>query len=195
MRHPGKKQIALLFLLLLLFYACGDGDYVPKPRGYFRIDFPEKNYRIYDSICPYSFEYPQYAVVIPDTGHFSEPCWINVEFPGYRGTLHISYKRINNNLATYFEDARNFVNKHIPKADDIIQKTVQNDSNNVWGIIYEIEGTGVASTYQFCVTDSSRHYLRGALYFNVLPNNDSLYPVLEYIKQDIDRLVASLRWK
>jgi gliding motility-associated lipoprotein GldD len=185
----------LIPLIAILFSACGGGDYVPKPRGYCRIGLPEKKYKLFDSVCPYTFEYPVYARVLPDPDMKAEPYWINLEFPQFRGTLHISYKVVKNNLYQYFEDAHTFVNKHIPKADAINPLPVASDSNHVWGLIYDIEGTGVASTYQFCVTDSVKHFMRGALYFEIVPNNDSLAPVLDFIKKDVDHLVQTLKWK
>jgi gliding motility-associated lipoprotein GldD len=195
MSHIKKTCFLLVTGIMFLLYSCGGDDFVPKPRGYFRIDLPKKEYRKYDSACPFTFDYPVYAYVVPDPDPKAEPCWLNIEFPRFKGTLHLSYKVVKNNLFQYFEDAHNFVTKHIPKADEIIPQTVSNDSNHVWGLIYDIEGTGVASSYQFCVTDSAKNYLRGALYFNVVPNNDSLAPVLTFIKKDIDHMVETLRWK
>jgi len=190
-----KINLALLAVIIIVLYSCGGNDYVPKPRGYFRIDFPDKKYRSFDSTCPFVFDYPVYSRIVPDPDPKAEPCWINLEFPRFKGTLHLSYKIVKNNLYQYFEDAHTFVTKHIPKADAINPIPVSYDSNRVWGLIYDIEGTGVASTYQFCVTDSAKNFLRGALYFDVVPNNDSLSPVLDFIKKDIDHLVATLRWK
>jgi gliding motility-associated lipoprotein GldD len=185
----------LILLLLLFIIACGGSDYVPKPRGYFRINFPEKQYKVFDSVCPYTFEYPVYARIVPDPDPSAEKYWINMEFPQFHGKLYISYKVVKNNLFQYFEDARNFVTKHIPKADDIVPIAVNNDSNRVWGLVYDIEGIGVASSYQFCVTDSLHHFLRGALYFDVVPNNDSLAPVLDFVEKDIDHMISTLKWK
>ena len=175
--------------------SCGPKDYTPKPRGYFRIGLPEKSYRLLDSVFPYTFEYPEYAYIEPDNNTNSEPYWINLVYPGFRARLHLSYKAVNGNLYQYFEDARNFVNKHIPKANDIRTREYTNDSARVYGLVYEISGAGVASVYQFCVTDSSKHYLRGALYFDVVPNNDSLAPVISFLKKDIDYMISSIRWK
>jgi gliding motility-associated lipoprotein GldD len=120
---------------------------------------------------------------------------MNLEFPSFGGTLYLSYKKVDNNLVQYFEDTRSFVTKHISKADDITPKTLAFPDNRVWGIYYTIEGIGVASTCQFCLTDSTNHFIRGALYFNKRPNNDSLAPVLEFINKDIDQLISSFKWK
>ena len=197
-----KKCISLrggLFLLLsamtFLLVNCGGDPDIPKPRGYFRIAFPDKGYRSFDTTYPFSFDYPKYARVVPDTGLQAEPYWVNVDFPTFNGTLYLSYKKVNNNLVQYFEDTRVFVTKHISKADDIIPSPITFPENHVWGVYYTITGTGVASTCQFCVTDSTKHFLRGALYFNVRPNNDSLAPVLDFINKDIDRLISTIKWK
>ena len=188
-------KTTVLLLVLFFIIGCGGNDYVPKPRGYYRINFPEKQYKVFDSVCPYTFEYPVYARIIPDPDPRAERYWINMEFPQFHGKLYISYKVVKNNLFQYFEDARNFVTKHIPKADDIVPIPVNNDSNRVWGLVYDIEGIGVASSYQFCVTDSVHHFLRGALYFDVVPNNDSLAPVLDFVEKDIDHMISTLKWK
>ncbi|MEI6122430.1 MAG: gliding motility lipoprotein GldD [Bacteroidota bacterium] len=192
-----RTYFAPIIMLLLLFQACTNNDYMPKPHGYFRIALPEKKYSLLDSIYPYTFEYPQYCYIVADKNDNAEPYWINLEFPKYKGTLHLSYKPVTNDsiLFQYFEDSRSFANKHIAKADDIEPIIVANDHNAVYGLIYDILGTGVASTYQFCVTDSVHHFLRGALYFNLEPNNDSLQPVIDFIKKDIDHLIKTLRWK
>jgi gliding motility-associated lipoprotein GldD len=195
-----SKHIYYLFIsIYLLFFilsmtGCNE-DYSPKPRGYFRIDLPEKQYIRFDSTYPYSFEYPSYAKVVPDTRATSEPYWINIDFPRFQGRIYISYKPVKNNLNEYLEDARTFVVKHIPKAEAIDDTLIYRPEDKVFGLIYYIQGSHAASPCQFFVTDSSAHFLRGALYFNVEPNNDSLAPVLTFIEQDIQHLIKTFRWK
>jgi hypothetical protein len=62
-------------------------------------------------------------------------------------------------------------------------------------MIYFIEGSGAASPCQFFLTDSSTHFVRGALYFDFQPNNDSLAPVIKLIENDIRELVGTLKWE
>jgi len=184
-----------LYLLIPLFLSsCGEEDYTPKPRGFFRIELPEKQYLHYQSECPFSFDYPVYSTVEKDTKSMAEPCWLNLEFPRFKGTLHISYKPVNGNIEQYLNDARELTNKHIAKADAINEIPIINHERRIYGLIYDVEGSGAASPLQFFVTDSNKHFLRGALYFNVKPNNDSLQPVIQFIRKDIDRLVESLEW-
>jgi len=184
---------AVLFTLLYLS-SCSNPP-VPKPRGYFRIDLPKHEYRLLDSIYPYRFELPVYARISPDKHAPGEINWINIEFPRFKGRLHLSYKPVNQNLSTFTEDAHSLVMKHIPKASAIEEVTIQNPANHVYGLVYDIKGAGAASAYQFYVTDSSAHFLRGALYFDALPNNDSLAPVIDFIKSDIQHMLETLSWK
>lgn len=185
-----------LFLLLLttLFTGCS-ADYSPKPRGYFRIDFPEHSYQRFDSGFPYSFDYPSYSNIHPDTGLLAEPFWINLVYPRFNATLHISYKPVKGDLARLLNDAYAMVNKHIPKASAITQREYIDSVYHVYGLEYAISGADAASVYQFYLTDSVRHFVRGALYFNQVPNNDSLSPVIAFLREDMQRLISSLRWE
>jgi len=186
--------IKLFSVLLLLSLSLCKRNYTPKPPGYMRIDFPDKAYRIYDSICPYRFEYPVYGRVVPDTGRIAEPCWVNIEFKGFGGKIHISYKPVDNNINKYIEDSRTLAYKHTIKADAIRETVFTNDSIRVFGLLYEIKGDA-ASSVQFYLTDSNRHFLRGSLYFNVEPDADSMAPVIDFFLEDIKHLVETFEWK
>lgn len=184
----------LIFAGIFILQGCSENP-VPKPRGYFRIDLPEKEYQLLDSILPYKFEYPLYARITSDPHAPGEPYWINVDFPKFKARVHLSYKPVNNNLATFTEDAHSLVMKHITKASAIEEIRIDNEVAEVHGLIYDIKGTGAASPYQFYVTDSTDNFLRGALYFSTLPNNDSLSPVITFIKEDIMHMLETLKWK
>jgi gliding motility-associated lipoprotein GldD len=194
LKAPLMKYFPLLAIALFLITGC-DHTYTPKPRGYFRIDLPEKQYVKFDTTYPYTFEYPSYAKILFDNRPTSEPYWINIDYPKFKGRIHISYKPVHGNLVEYLEDARTFVLKHIPKADAIDDSLIYRPQDHVYGLIYYIGGTGAASPCQFFVTDSSSHFLRAALYFNVSPNNDSLAPVIQFIESDIRHMIETFRWK
>lgn len=196
--HSHKRISNRTFILVVLpvmLALCGCRDnYTPKPRSYYRIDFPEKEYAIYHSReCNYSFEVPVYARVSPFSGRNPEPCWINIEFPGYRGQIHITYKALENDLNTYVEDIRTLAYKHSIKADDIIEKPFSYPDRKVNGIIYDIKGN-TASSMSFFATDSTRNFISGALYFNVIPNKDSLAPVIQFFSADVLHLIETLNW-
>lgn len=171
-----------------------DDTIAPKPRSYFRLSFPEKKYVTYDSVCPFTFEMPVYSQMDRDKNFGAEPCWLNLNFPTFNGTLHLSYKAVNGNIKEYLEDTYTLASKHQIKASGIEEQMISKDSNKVYGLIYEIKGNA-ASSIQFFLTDSTRHFIRGALYFNALPNSDSIAPVLEFIKKDIYQMIATFKWK
>jgi gliding motility-associated lipoprotein GldD len=184
----------MLWMLLLTLVSCNH-HYIPKPRGYFRIDLPQHAYRVFDSTYPYRFAYPVYASISDDPLAPQQKYWMDIRFPRFKATLHISYKKVNHNLRKYLEDSRKMVVKHIPKANAIHDSLIVDPERQLFGMTYDIEGAGVASPYQFILTDSSRNFLRGALYFHVEPNNDSLAPVIRFIKQDIRHFIKTLKWK
>jgi gliding motility-associated lipoprotein GldD len=191
------KQRYLFFLVLCVFIitSCNNDNYIPKPRAFFRIDLPQKDYLLFDTILPYSFEYPSYTKIKLAKVSSNEKYWMNIVFPDYNATLHITYKAVNNNIDSLIESSRKFVDKHISKASSIKEKSYENEERKVFGVVYQIKGNEVASPYQFYITDKQRHYIRGALYFNMEPKNDSLAPVIEFIEKDIDHLIGSLNWK
>ena len=192
-----RKLINSLAVLLVILAAvsCGDNNPQPKPRGYFRIDLPEKQYVTLDTMPRYSFEYPVYATITPDYYSLNEKDWANVVFPSFKGTVHISYKNVDDNLSEYVEDAYRMITKHITKATGIRDSVVINKDKNVYGLVYFLDGEGVASPLQFYLTDSTEHFLRGSLYFNIYPNNDSLQPVIDFITDDVRHLIRTLEWK
>lgn len=186
---------AFVIFLIINQMACRDDDYYPKPRGYFRIETPQKGYQKLDSSLVFAFEYPEYAKLEQDMLTKRHHNWVNIRFPDFKGTVHLSYKQVNGNLAKYIDDSHELVNKHIPKANSIKTRTFVNDTNHVYGLVYEIKGTGAATPVQFYLTDSTSHFVRGSLYFDASPNNDSLAPVINFLEQDIDHLIESFRWK
>ncbi len=190
------KYIA--FLGVLFTIAC-NSDYNPKPKGYFKIDFPEKKYQVFDQPgYPYLFEYPVYAKVVKDSSFFGEatenPWWINIDFPQFNGTIHVSYKEIGKNkFDKLVNDAFTMTNKHTLKAysiDDSLMET----PNNIHGMFFKVGGN-VATASQFFVTDTTRHFLRGALYFDATPNEDSLGIVNAFVLDDMKHMINTFRWK
>ena len=174
--------------------SCGP-DYVPKPRAFYRVQFPEKAYQSFDTTCPYAFEYPVYAVINPDMKGDADVCWYNVEYLPFNAKLHLSYKPIvqEDDLSHLIEDAYTFVQKHNIKAEGIGEQRIQS-ATNAYGIKYYIAGN-TASSIQFFLTDSTQHFLRASLYFMAEPNKDSLAPIVQFIEEDINYMIQSFRWK
>lgn len=187
------KLIGLMTLAIILSFAC-KRHHSPKPKGYFRIDFPERAYQPFDSTFPYKFDYPKYAVVNIDSSSNSEDYWCNVHFPEFNAQVHMSYKTINNNFYELLEDSRKLAYKHSIKADAINELLFEDGEKQVLGILYDIKGDA-ASPIQFFATDSIKHFLRGSLYFNTIPNKDSLAPVIDFVKEDIIHLIETTEWK
>jgi gliding motility-associated lipoprotein GldD len=191
--HPG---FVLILIVAPVLFGCKQ-DFTPKPRSYYRIDLPVKEYQRFTGDYPYSFDYPVYARIKSYPGRWKDSdtanYWINVEFPLFKSRLHITYKVIGNNLPELIEDAHNYAYKHSVKADAIVQSEYVDSLTKVYGVLFDIKGN-TASAVQFYVTDNVRNFLRGALYFDCEPNKDSLAPVREFLRMDLIKMIESLTW-
>lgn len=195
---------AIVRVLVALFTLAGlaacNSDYTPKPRGYFKIGMPDKRYQIFDQPgYPYKFQYPTYGVVVKDSTFFEDtpenPYWINIDFPQFGGRIHISYKDVRQgNFDSLVNDAFTLSYKqHTYKASAIEPEPFVTPSG-LSGVYFSLRGN-TATANQFFVTDSTRHFLRGALYFSATPNADSLQPVNEFLRKDLQQLINTLEWK
>ncbi|MBA7573927.1 hypothetical protein ES708_15728 [subsurface metagenome] len=181
-------------VVLLCLYAC-NAPVTPKPRGYLRIDFPDKEYKRFTSNCNFSFEAPVYSEVDLVKLSHVEPCWYDIKFREYGATIHLTYKPLHKDkLGTYSEDIRKIVYKHIVKADDIIELPINKPEIDVYGFLYDIKGNA-ASSVNFYITDSTTGFINGSLYFNVQPNIDSLAPAIDFFRQDIVHLINTFEWE
>lgn len=195
------RYCTIVFFSLLLF-SCRPEAHTPKPRGYARLYFPEHAYRQFDAPgFPYRFLYPIYGRVVKDTTFFGQkpenPYWMNIDFADFGASIYISYKPITtaSPLEKLIEDSHEMsFAAHSKRADFIDEKLFTNDRRRVYGILYHAGGNA-ASAYQFIATDSIKHFVRGALYFNVAPNADSLRPLNEFLKQDVVQIMETLEWR
>lgn len=203
MRQYRTISSVITVLLIVIIGSCqGEPDYTPKPKGYFVLELPEKDYQRFEApYCPYSFEYPTYAQIDQDTLFFNErvedPCWLDITIPELAGEIHLSYKEVGkngNNLGKLIDDAHKMSYKHSIKADYIDESFISRPEENVSGIMYLIGGDA-ASNIQFYVTDSTQHFLRGSLYFGTTPNADSLAPVIKFVREDLLHLIGTLEWE
>ena len=184
-----KNRLLCLFALAVLMGCDSDEvDYIPKPRGYLRLDFPEREYVNYATKCGYGFEIPKYFSV-----REKDNCNHDIVIDRFNASIFLTYIPVDTNLAMNIEYSQKLVYDHSIKADEIQEGMVMLPEQDVYGMKYNIVGNA-ASPYQFYVTDSVNHFLRGALYFNVAPNYDSLKPSLDYIVKDIDQMIESVYW-
>ena len=200
-----------------LFFSCNSNYTAGKKKGYFKIEFPKKEYRQFDEPgYPYTFEYPVYANIIKDSTFFDSnpenPYWINIDFPQFNGRIFLSYKIIGgkamykikqpngvyrdstgiNVFDRMVNDAFNLTNKNVTVASSIKDSLVHT-KNGVTGVFFRVGGNA-ATAKQFFLSDTSTNFIRGALYFNTSPNVDSLKPVQDFLQKDIDHLINTFKW-
>jgi gliding motility-associated lipoprotein GldD len=198
-----KKIGALLLTCLFSHFvltSCNSNYTVGKKKGYFNVDFPEKKYQLFDLPgYPYAFEYPVYASVSKDSTFFDDKAgdwWVNIDIPQFAGRIYISYKSIGggNHFDSLVNDAFKMAyKKHVDISTGIGEKRIETP-NKVGGIYFNLGGN-TATANQFFLTDSTRHFLRGALYFDAAPNEDSLGIVNDFLRQDLEHLINTLHWK
>lgn len=200
----GGRQIHIGFVIFLMsviscLSSC-ENEYTPKPKAYPRVDFPAHAFDVFDpASCPFKFEKPVYATVEYDTVYMGQknmqPCWINVNFAQFNGTINFTYKEITatQTFDKLVEDAHNLTYKHTKRADYINEIRLQN-AKGVGGLLYDVGGDA-ASNVQFFLTDSNKHFIRGALYFNNPPNTDSMAPVVTFVKEDMRQILQTFEWK
>ncbi len=194
------RYFTVIFVMMAILTACNSDYSTGKKKGYFKIDFPEKKYQLFDRPgYPYTFEYPVYANVIKDSTFFDDRAgdwWVNIDIPRFAGRIHVSYKPVNaqNNFDSLVRDGFKMAYKqHVTMATGI-NDSLMRTPNGVEGIYFSLGGN-TATANQFFLTDSTRHFLRGALYFDAAPNADSLGIVNDFLKKDLLHLINTLRWK
>lgn len=210
-------RLRLFVCLISFFFFTGcNSPFTTKKTGYFRIDFPERAYRSFDEPgYPYSFQYPVYAEIARDSTYFDtgDPYWINIDFPSFNGKVFMSYKQVGgysiykvktpdgkykdsasvNEFAKLVNDAYNLSYKNDIKAYSI-EDSVMHTPLGLSGVYFSLSGN-VATAHQFFLSDTTKHFLRGALYFNVAPNEDSLAPVNRFLQVDLKHIINTMEWK
>ncbi len=200
--NDGKKilVLAMAYGLCTIVLSSCNSTYTAKPMGYYKINFPEKKYELFDQPgYPYSFEYPVYAKVVKDSTFFGgtteNPWWINVDFPQFHGRIYVSYLDIGkkHNFDTLIKQSFELTGKHTSKATSI-EDTLITTVKGIHGIFFTVGGNA-ATANQFFLTDSTKHFLRGALYFDATPNEDSLGIVNRFLLEDMKHLINTFTWK
>ncbi len=181
----------LLFIVVLFFISCEDTP-VPKPHGYPRINLPQRTYKSFNPDCSFTFRASSVAKI---EGNQKSPCFFNIAYPQFNAKLHLTYVDVNDDLKRLIDQEYKIREKHNQFATSVQERLYANPEKNVNALIFNINGTKAATPLQFFMTDSTEHFFRGVLYFYNSPNNDSLEPVINYIKQDVDTLIESFEWK
>lgn len=192
-----KKSFLLIVVLQLLLVSCGGDVPVPKPEAYLRIDLPAQDYEVCDTnILPFKFDYSTQSLITLKKNTRSEK-WVDIYYPILKGVVFLSYKPIHGeaSLKAQIDTSYQFLSSHFNYSSGVKENQYVDKDNKVYATTYRLEGHNVASTYQFWATDSTKHFLRGALFMNSAPNNDSLSPILNYIQEDLVHLLESLRWR
>jgi gliding motility-associated lipoprotein GldD len=196
-RKISSRQSTILFWFIsLLFLASCSADYQPKPKGYNRLVLPKQEYQSLPDSLPYEFEYSKSAKLMKDTSWVSGKHWVEIYYPTLKANIHITYKKVNGKEAILKEllnDAYNLTSKQQIKANGIDEVITRTPSGKT-AVIAEISGE-VPSQFQFTMTDSSKNFLRGALYFNTRVQNDSLAPAIDFMKKETLHLINTLEWR
>ncbi len=184
MRNP----FILIFVLFLTLNSCGN-DVLVKPEAKLRLEYPLANYVNTNIPCNYEFKINTLTQLIP-----RKDCWINVVYPSINATIFITYRQIQNNLDSLLYDAQKLTYDHTVKAQNILEQPRVDSINNVYGMLYMINGDA-ATQSQFYVTDNQKHFITGSVYFNAKPNFDSIYPAVDYLRNDVRRIMETINWK
>ena len=185
-----KKIIAFSIIISATFlnFSCKN-EVLPKPSSYLRLDYPEAKYMSFENECPYTFEMNSDAIIKKE-----KDCDFAITYPKMKATIYLTYKPVTKNIDDLLRDAQKLTYEHVIKADDILEQPYLNPSKKVYGMFYQVDGNA-ATNSQFYVTDSTKHFVTGSVYFYAKPNFDSIMPAASYVRNDMQRLMETLKWK
>lgn len=186
-----KKKLSVFAILTVIFsvFSCKD-EVLPKPASYLRLDYPEAKYVSFENnSTPFAFEMNSDAVI-----KGGKDFGFTITYPKMKATIYLTYKPVNNNINKLLRDAQKLTYEHVIKADDILEQPYLNSSKKVYGMFYQVNGNA-ATNSQFYATDSTKHFVTGSVYFYAKPNYDSIMPAASYVRNDMQRLMETLKWK
>jgi len=185
-----KKIISGLSILFLLVVTIScKKDPIPKPASQLRLDYPVAKYANFSNHCPFEFEMNEEAIIKEDKN-----CGFMIQYPKMKATIYLNYKTVDNNLNDLLKDAQTLTYKHVIKADDILEQPYVNNEKKVYGMFYRVDGNAATNSL-FYATDSIKHFVTGSIYFYAKPNFDSIMPAASYVKNDMQRIIETLKWK
>src|SRR6218665_975000 len=184
-----NKILSITAILLALTVISCKNDVVPKPSSFLRLDYQEAKYVNFENSCPFAFQMNEDAIIKGE-----KECSFAITYPKMKATIYLTYKPVNGNIDKLLRDAQKLTYEHVIKADDILEQPYINQQKKVYGMFYQVDGNA-ATNSQFYVTDSTKHFLIGSMYFYAKPNFDSIMPAASYVKNDMQRLMETLKWK
>jgi gliding motility-associated lipoprotein GldD len=183
--------------VLALLSSCGDDELtIPKPPTFLRSELPDHEYTTFKDHAHFSCDFSKNYLVKPVLFGNVVTDHLEVNLGPLNGTLYVNYFPLPNRdtLVRYINLSNDKVDEHQMKADRIIDKQLIDKNKKVYGTFFEFQGN-VATNFQFYLTDSVNHFVRGEVLMNCRPNYDSLRPSLDYLKQDLLKLFESFEWK
>ncbi|MFT6147528.1 MAG: gliding motility-associated lipoprotein GldD [Saprospiraceae bacterium] len=196
-----KIKGILFIAIILIVAACGNEDYTPKPRIYPKAELPIKAYKAFDTeFCSFTFQQPEATEIKRKKEFFGNPtvnsCWFDLYYPTLNGSIHFTYYPITKEkpLYEFVKDTYRMEDQHVQKATYMDHAVILKRADHVFGELTDIGGD-VGMPFQFFLTDSTTHFVRAGLSFNTAANSDSLAPVIEYVKEDMMKLIESFQWK
>jgi len=184
------KKCTVIVLLFTIFFLIGcKKEVLPKPSSYLRLDYPEAEYVSLKGNCPFEFDLNSSAIIKED-----KACGYSIHYPKMKATIYLTYKPVSNNINMLLRDAQKLTYEHVIKADDILEQPFINQDKKVYGMFYQVNGNA-ATNSQFYLTDSIHHFVTGSVYFYSKPNFDSIMPAVSYVKNDMQRLMETMKWK
>lgn len=185
-----KKNVGIFSALSILALAISCKEEVlPKPESQLRLDYPIAKYASFSNHCPFEFEINEDAIIKEDKN-----CGFSIQYPKMKATIYLTYKTVNKDIDSLLKDAQTLTYKHVIKADDILEQPYLNANTKVFGMFYRVDGNA-ATNAQFYATDSIKHFVTGSVYFYAKPKFDSIMPAADYIKNDMQRLLETIKWK
>lgn len=178
----------LMVLIATVFYSCKD-DVLPKPASQLRLDYPIADYAMYSDDCPFTFDVNEEVEVKENKN-----CGFTIHYPRMKATIYLTYKPVSGDINKLLRDAQKLTFEHVIKADAIQEQPFVNPDSKVYGMFYRVNGNA-ATNAQFYVTDSLHHFVTGSVYFYAKPNFDSIMPATSYVRDDMQRLMESMKWK
>ncbi|MGG7036390.1 MAG: gliding motility lipoprotein GldD [Flavobacterium sp.] len=164
-------------------------DVLPKPASQLRLEYPVAQYVDFSNHCPFAFEMNEDANIKENAN-----CGFSINYPKMKATIYLTYKPVNGDINTLLRDAQKLTYEHVIKADDILEQPFVNNDKKVYGMFYRVSGNA-ATNAQFYVTDSVKHFVTGSVYFYAKPNYDSIMPAAGYVKNDMQHLMETFKWK